>query len=175
MFCYCLFCSTTKCESAATLLGDMLCCRTISPKIIQRKWIKGKCTEEVRDYLPGYVFLYSDAPLADYGKLWTVDGVLRLLGQKEEGYLLTGGDRRFAEYLYRRNGMIGILKAYEEGDRVKLADSSFLGLSGEIIKLDRRKGRAQVQFRFDEKEIKAWVGYDLIDEVPSEEPTAAEN
>ena len=163
MFSYCLFCNTTKCESIASLLPTRIECRAVSPKIIHRKWVKGKCFEEVSDYLPGYVFLYTETPLQAFGMLWTIDGVLRLLGRQEEGYRLTGEDKRFADMLYASQGMIGILKAYEAGDRIRLAAESLPGYEGEVIKVDRRKGRAQILIRFDDKEIKLWVGFELID------------
>ena len=166
MISYCLFCNTTKCEAIAALLPKRIGGSAISPKIVQRKWIKGQCVEEVRDYLPGYVFLYTDTPLQEYRMLWSVDGVLRLLGRAEDGYRLTGEDECFASMLYAKEGMIGILKAYEVGDRIRLAAESLPGYTGEIVKVDRRKGRAQVLIRFDEKEIKLWAGFDLIERAP---------
>lgn len=161
--CYCLFCNSMKSGSVASLLPKRIDCRAISPKIIQRKWIKGKCFEEVKDYLPGYVFLYTDAPLREFRALWSVEGVFRLLGRQEEGFLLSGEDARFAEMIYANQGVIGILKAYEVGDRIFLTGESLPGYAGEVVRVDRRKGRAQVLIHFDEKEIKLWVGFDLID------------
>ncbi len=160
--CYCLFCNSMKSESVALLLPKRIDCRAISPKIIQRKWIKGKCFEEVKDYLPGYVFLYTDDPLREFRVLWSVEGVFRLLGKREEGFLLCGEDARFADMLYANQGVIGILKAYEVGDRIFLTGDSLPGYEGEVVRVDRRKGRAQVLIHFDKKEIKLWVGFDLI-------------
>lgn len=172
MNCYCLFCHTTKCESIALLLSKQMDCTAISPKIIQRKWVKGKCFEQIHDYLPGYVFLYTDAPLSAFRELWSVDGVLRLLGRREEGYRLSGEDERFANMLLANQGVIGILKAYEVGDRIRLTGEALPGYAGEVIKVDRRKGRAQVLIHFDDKEVKLWVGFELIDKAP--EPSAAD-
>ena len=165
---YCLFCHTTKCELIASLLPKRIACRAISPKIVQRKWIKGKSFEEVSDYLPGYVFLYTDDRLQEFGILRSMDGVLRLLGKQEDGYRLTGEDKRFADMLYANKGVIGILKAYEVGDRIRLAAESLPGYEGEVIRVDRRKGRAQISIRFDEKEIKLWVGFELIGKAPEQ-------
>ena len=165
---YCLFCNSTKCESVASQLSARIGCRAISPKIVQRKWVKGKCVEEINDYLPGYVFLYTEKPIREFRKMWTVEGVLRLLGRREEGYRLSGGDLRFANMICANDGVIGIIKAYEEGDRIKLTDESLPGYEGDIIKVDRRKGRAQILVRFDSKEVKLWVGFDLISKVPDE-------
>ena len=150
-------------------LSERTGCRAISPKIVQRKWVKGKCMEEVNDFLPGYVFLYTDEPIRDFRTLWTVEGVLRLLGRREEGYLLSGGDLRFANAVYVNDGVIGFFKAYEEGDRIRLADESLPGYEGDIIKVDRRKGRALIVIRFDNKEVRMWIGFDLIKKVPEDE------
>ena len=169
MISYCLFCNTMKCGSIALLLPKRMAVKAISPRIVQRKWVKGKCFEEESDFLPGYVFLYADTPLQEFGALWSVDGVLRLLGRKEEGYRLAGEDKAFADMLYANEGMIGILKAYEVGDRIRLSAESLPGYEGEVIKVDRRKGRAQILIRFDEKEIKLWAGFDLISKVPEQQ------
>ena len=152
-----------KSESVAALLPKRIDCRAISPKIIQRKWIKGKCFEEVKDFLPGYVFLYTNDPLREFRVLWSVEGVFKLLGRREEGFLLSDDDARFAEMIYANQGVIGILKAYEVGDRIFLSGEFLPGYEGEVIRVDRRKGRAQILIHFDEREIKLWVGFDLID------------
>lgn len=163
MISYCLFCNTSRCDRISALLVQQIACEAYSPKIVQRKWIKGKCYEVINDYLPGYVFLFSEDPLGDLQKVYSVDGVIRFLGNKKEGFQLQGEDRQFSQMIYDNHGVIGIMKAYQEGDRIKLLDSSFAGLAGEIIKVDRRKGRAQVCIHFDKKDFLIWVGYDLIE------------
>ncbi len=175
MYSYCLFCHSIKCESIALLLPQRMACRAISPKIVQRKWVKGSCIEEVKPYLPGYVFLYTDAPLSELAPLRSLDGVLRLLGREEEGYRLDSEDERFAHMLYANQGVIGILKAYEAGDRIRLTAGALPGYEGDILKVDRRKGRAQVLIRFDEKELKLWVGFDLMDTTSEPSPALREN
>ena len=78
---------------------------------------------------------------------------MRLLGRREEGYRLSGEDERFANMLLANQGVIGILKAYEVGDRIRLTGEALPGYAGEVIKVDRRKGRAQVLIHFDDKEV----------------------
>ena len=55
--------------------------------------------------------------------------------------------------------------------RVRMVDSvgylveGALGrFEGEIIKLDRPKGRALIQYQFDNAVYKTWVGFDMIDD-----------
>ena len=168
MYAYCLFCNTAKCPQIALLLQELICCRAFSPTIIQRKWVKGKCLEEEHPYLPGYVFLFTEERLLEYRQLWAIPGVLRILGRKEDGFLLQGEDFLFAQAILDSQGTIGIQKAYAEGDRIRLVNSAFSGYTGQVVKADRRKGRAQVRVRFDEKEFLIWVGFELMESLPEE-------
>jgi transcription antitermination factor NusG len=56
------------------------------------------------------------------------------------------------------------MKTYREGDRVKLARNMMGDFEGEIIKLDRRKGRALLEYNFDGNCYKVWVGYEMIED-----------
>lgn len=161
---YCLFCDTIKCELVAEQIERQLGHRAFSPKIIQRKWVKGTAMEETKTLLPGYVFVYADAPVEFPRTELRLDHVIRVLGHKDENYALSGGDRRFAEMLWNCGGVIGILKAFKEGERVRLAEGALGGVEGEIVRLDRRKGRAQIRYQFAGAAYTAWVGYELIED-----------
>ena len=172
MYSYCLFCNTAKRGEVAELLSRRYGWVTLCPKIIQRKWVKGTAFEVVHDFLPGYLFVYTEAPIDNPRALRRWDFVLRCLGDPDMGYVLQGGDQAFAEMLYQNGGTIGVLKAYKEGDRVRLAEGALGRFEGEIIKLERSKGRAQIQYQFDGVTYKTWVGFDMIDDplkVPSTE------
>lgn len=164
MFAYCFFCNTVKCALVAAAMRQKFGYIAFSPKIVRRKWIKGVCHDEVQDYLPGYVFVYTVEPIADFREIRIMEGVLRPLGRREDAFLLAGDDLKFADMLYANDGTIGILKAYKEGERVKLVREMMGGFEGEIIKLDHRKGRAQIQYNFDGTTYKVWVGYEMIED-----------
>lgn len=134
----------------------------IQPKITQRIWKKGESLTKQHDYLPGYLFIYTEEPLTAFYEIRRISGVFRILGTKENGYELTGGDRAFAELLLGMDGVIGILKTYQEGETVKLDQSLYKGFEGVIVKLDRRKARALVEFDFDSSTQRVWVGYEMI-------------
>ena len=164
MYYYCIFCSTVKCAMVASAIRQRFGLTAFSPRIIQRKWIKGTCFEEEKPYLPGYVFVCAETPITDFVEIRMMEGVLRCLGQRDEGFRLQGDDLRFARMLYENNGVLGIMKTYREGDRVKLVKSVMGDFDARIIKLDPRKGRAQLQYEFDGSSYKVWVGYDMIDD-----------
>ena len=163
---YCIFCATVKCELVASAIRQKFGVEAFSPRIIQRKWVKGVCFEAERPYLPGYVFVCADQPIADFGEIRTMEGVIRCLGERDQGFRLQGDDLRFARMLHERGGVIGIMKAYREGERVKLVRNMLGDFDAEIIRLDRRRGRAQLQYEFDGTSYKAWVGYELIEGGP---------
>ena len=66
MYSYCVFCVTVKCEMIAAAIRQKFGYTAYSPHIVQRKWVKGQCLEEVKPYLPGYVFIYTEQPIEDF-------------------------------------------------------------------------------------------------------------
>ncbi|MER2142388.1 MAG: hypothetical protein ABS888_01230, partial [Eubacteriales bacterium] len=110
------------------------------------------------------VFVCAEDPITNFSEIRMMEGVIRCLGHRGEGYKLQGDDLRFARMLYENNGVLGIMKTYREGDRVKLVKGVMDDFDAQIIKLDPRKGRAQLQYEFDGSSYKVWVGYDMIDD-----------
>lgn len=162
MYAYCVFCNTLRRSELVEVIRQLLGVEAVVPKIVQRKWVKGKAFEDVHDYLPGYLFIYADEPMTDLAPLFRLEDVYRVLGERDSGYCLTGSDLAFARMLHDCGGTIGVLKTYKEGDRVKLAEGTMGGVNGEIIKLDRR-GRALVHFNFDGAAIQSWVAIEMIE------------
>lgn len=163
MYEYCIFCEDRRRKQLAEALAWRFGCRSLVPQIAQRKRIKGQMFEELHDFLPGYLFLFSEVPLRDFDSLRQHPAVLRLLGEKKLGYRLQAGDRDFADMLLENNGIIGALKTYREGDRIRIAEQkAFRGAEGEIVKIDRKK-RMMVRFHFDGVAFEAWVGYDMVE------------
>lgn len=168
---YCMYCQSQKCAAVVSDLQAMGIGRAFAPRIIQRKWVKGKALEEIHDYLPGYVFLYTEEPLTDFGPLWALPPVLRLLGSPDDFYELYGSDRAFARMLLETDGTIGILKAVEEGSVVKLDPTLFGDFEGKIIRLDRGRRRAEIEFDFDGKVQRVWCGVEMISPIAKDEET----
>ena len=175
MYAYCLFCNTQKSRDAAENLRQKYGFEVLIPRIVQRKWIRGVAHEEERDFLPSYLFVYSKTPIENPRKLQREYHILRCLGAPENDYVLQDSNLGFAQMLYDNGGTIGILKTYREGDRIHLVQGALGGLEGEIIRLDRNKGRAQIQYELDGAVFKTWVGYDLIDDPVQLQAPGTEN
>ena len=155
MHAYCLYCETQRCSAIAELIRRHYGYYSFAPMIIQRKWVRGTPTEERHQWLPGYVFLYTEEPILPR---FEIDGIIRCLGNGE----LTGSDLSFAEMLYRQQGVLGQVFLINEGDRCIVSDSSWQGMQGKVVKMDRGRKRCCIEFEFDETKRSIWVGYEML-------------
>ncbi len=155
MHVYCLFCETQRCRQIAAILDRNYGYRCIYPQIIQRKWVKGIPTEVRHDWLPGYVFLYSEEPVRTR---LNISGIIRMLGNSE----LEGQDLAFAEMIHVRQGVLGNVSLLQEGDRCRVADSAWKEILGKVVKMDSGRKRCCIEFEFDGVKRTAWVGYEMV-------------
>ena len=112
--------------------------------------------------LLAYVFIFSDERLLDYETFSGIDGVIRRVGRTETGYELEGPDREFAFGLLEKDGKVGALKMVKVGETVRLEDALFEGSEGVVTKIDYRKERARVDFKFEGNDCHAWIAVDGI-------------
>lgn len=165
MFYYCLFCLQRRVTVIETILQNyMPSARIISPKWIQLKWVKGTAFEEDHALFPGYLFIYTDEQITDFRSIMTIEGVIRFLGSRDDGFLLHNEDLRFAQMLAECEGRIGNFKVYQVGDRIHLAKGVLAGFDGQIVKVDRHRRRLQVEFGFDNAIRRITVGYEMLEQ-----------
>ncbi len=155
MFAYFMFCETQRCRQIADYLRITRGLTCISPEIVQRKWVKGIQTEEKHDWLPGYLFVYTEDSQFQRPN---INGIIRILGNGP----LTGQDLQFAVMLHHRNGIMGSLTLVQEGDRCIVSDPAWDGLNGIVIKMDRGRKRCCIEYQFDSETRTIWVGYELV-------------
>lgn len=156
VYAYCLFCETKRCRIIAEYINKNYGYHCISPQIIQRKWIKGIPAEENHDWLPGYIFIYTQERITPR---FDISGIIRCLGNKE----LAGQDYAFAELIHQNNGVIGFIPLIQEGAYCRLNDPAWNGIHGRIIKMDRGRQRCCVEFEFDGVSHTIWAGYEITE------------
>ena len=91
-----------------------------------------------------------------------MDGVIRRVGRRDDGYELEGSDLDFAMKLLEKDGLVGGMRACRIGDDVTLEDPLFSGCQGEVTEIDYRKERAKVEFVFDKNSCSTWVALDEV-------------
>ena len=143
-------------------------CRAISPKTVQHTWSKGKMVDVVRDLLPGYVFLYREDQKIDISALHQVSGVIRCLCDTAGQCELWGADEAFAMLLLRKEGVIGKTQVYQVGQRIVLCEGAYEGTQANILKVNHRNMRMQIEVPFANRSIKTWVEYEIVKKLDPE-------
>lgn len=121
----------------------------------QRLWEQSE-----KALLPGYVFLYVDNE-PDFKNVRSLSRVFRLLQYDIGARELTGSDYTYAKWIFRHKGRIEPSKALIEGSTVKVIDGPLANGIGTIVKLDRHKKRAIVEFEFEG--VKKRVSLSVVD------------
>ena len=164
MYCYCLFCETIKCPRIARDVESLYGIRAISPVQVQHTWSKGRMVDIEHSLLPGYIFLYSEQKLDNLKQMLRfVDGVIRPLSGNN-GYELGGSDEQFALMLLSKDGVIGRTNVYTKGQTVRICEGAFENTKVDILKVDHRNHRIQIQMRFADQIIKTWVNYEMVED-----------
>ena len=143
--------------------------RAFSPQIIRKQRKKGENIEKRFDLLPGYVFIYNEERLTDYRLFYGMDGVIRRVGRRDDGYELEGPDLDFAMKLLEKDGLVGAMKVCHIGDEVTLEEPLFSGCEGRVVAIDYRKERAKVEFVFDTTKRDIWVSLDEVKHLHQDE------
>lgn len=159
---YCVACNA---GSEATLTSDLK--RKLSkvgvlyPTFDREELKNGVWATKTRPLIPGYVFVYSDSPIAPY-EFYRCERVTRLLGYSEQAhseYALTGEDLDFARWILTHQGHIGVSRAMLVGDKTQIIDGPLKRYEGEILKIDRRRRSALVAVSVGEMTKNVWLSF----------------
>lgn len=158
----CLFCRVGAEESVVQTVTERLeNVDAIRLTKVRRRYTAGQVREETVSLLPGYVFVRApeDYPLFFRAK---VPNVHRVLTDTEGRWQMQGADEEFVRRTFEAQGVIGLSQAWFEGDRIRVSSGFLQGYDGNILRVNKRRGTAQVRLMLDQKEILVWLGYELI-------------
>lgn len=118
--------------------------------------------EEQVSLFPGYLFFQAERNL-EVGNMIRREDVFRILRDSQGSWQLHGEDADFARALFEQDGVIGLSKAYYEGDRIRITDGMLKMYEGRILRVNRRSNTAQVSVGIAGQEVTLWLGFELID------------
>ena len=160
---HCLFCETGKEKRIVHAIHESNWGRAIFAQRV-RFIRKNKEWEKVKTpLLPGYVFVYTNQendPKADYQ---SIPHVIRVLTYKNGIDELTGSDLKFADWLWRMNGEIGVVQAIQVGDRIEIADGTFRELHGKILHVNKRQKKVYVELDTHSIPMHTWLAYEQVE------------
>ena len=163
----CLFCKTGKEEMVVRAVEEKNWGHALFPKRAKRVRVNGQWQQVLTPLLPGYVFVYFSADSVLYEAFSDLQYVIRVLryDADEEADVLLGRDREFADWIWRQNGEIGIMKAVQVGDKVEIIDTAFQKLRGTITKMDKRRKTVRVELNTEGAIKGIWLAYDIVSRV----------
>ena len=159
----CLFCVTGREELVAERIRDN--CpnvHAVTMRKMKYRTSRGVKSSEESLLLPGYVFCRAAADADPMGALPKID-VIRILTTDNGEWRLCGGDRRFAEWLFRYDGLLDFSKAYREGERIRIIAGPLKDMEGKIVRIDKRGRSGQIIVDFHDRPITIWLGFELVD------------
>lgn len=161
----CLFCETGKETRVVHAIHEGGLGRAIfahRARFIRRG---GKWDMVNMPLLPGYVFVYSQQAEARGFDARGIPHVIRALRYEDDGEALMGSDLRFADWLWRLNGEIGVIRTVKVGDRVEIADGVFRELQGKILHVNRRQRKVFVALDTRSIPIRTWLAYEQVERI----------
>ncbi|MBU3159847.1 antiterminator LoaP [Clostridium frigoris] len=165
---YVLFVNTNQEEKVKKILekevGDEY--KFIVPTRELRERKNGKWHNVKRKLFPGYVLIKGIMNIETYYKLKKVPGIIKLLSSENEVLTVDESELRVLKILIDNDdNNIGISMLYKENDDVKIVEGPLMGIEGQIVKVDGRKGRAKVSLNFMNEERIVELGIEVVDKI----------
>lgn len=159
----CIFCLTGR-EQAVAERIQCACSEVRATAAMQEKYksVNGKKSKVQTVMLPGYVFFEVPDDVSIIMRLPRKD-VLRILMGNDQDWRLAGSDHKFAEWLFSYDGCISFSTAYREGDHIRIVSGPLKDMEGMISRIDKRGRSGQVIVKFNQRDVKLWLGFDLIE------------
>ena len=89
--------------------------------------------------------------------------VIRVLSYGKGQEALTGRDLEFADWIWRQDGRVGMMKALQIGDWIEITDGAFKALKGTIVKMDRRRKTFLVSLDGAGAVRQIWLTYEVVE------------
>ncbi|WP_138205987.1 antiterminator LoaP [Haloimpatiens lingqiaonensis] len=165
---YVLFVNTNQEEKVKEILqrtmGEEY--KFIVPTRELRERKDGQWRNVKRRLFPGYVLIKGIMNVDVYYKLKKTPGIIKLLRSEDEVLTVDERELRVLKILIdNEDNNIGISKLYKQNDNIRITAGPLVGLEGQILKVDSRKGRAKVNLSFMNEERVVELGVELVDKI----------
>ena len=138
------------------------------PKYILKELKGGVWREKERVLFPGYVLLRGEMSSQTLMRMWYVPDLIKVLKMDCQPVSIPDGEvSELFEWL-DENDTIGISEACIVGDRITFVQGplALISAKGEIVSIDKRKGRARVRFHFLGQERVQSFSFNLLGKIP---------
>ena len=146
---YCIFCKNGSEQKIINQINKNYTGLTaLAPVRIVNEKTGNKWTQKEKHLLPGYIFIYSEIS-NDIKFLLKSNDIYKVLQYENGVRTLQGQDMEYAMWIYNNHGRIIPSHVFEDGDKIRVVDGPLAEFNGQIIRIEKRKRRALVEFDFD--------------------------
>ncbi|MBR0173706.1 MAG: antiterminator LoaP [Lachnospiraceae bacterium] len=115
---------------------------------------------------PGYLF-FTTRDVGDlYYRLKTIPAMTKLMRSDDGFYKLWGDDLMLFKHFDREDRTFPISLGFKEGDKIVITEGPLTDYPGKIVKIDRHKRIAVVEFHLFGREQQIKFGLDVMNEKP---------
>jgi transcriptional antiterminator NusG len=160
---YCLFCETgSEGEAERDLSGLGL--RVVSARAERNEARAGRKMKIIRQLLPGYVFFQTeeDPDRFRWKSICASKHIYYPIGYADGTKRLRGGDLEFVRWLLRRDGIVGVSKAFVEGKKVRIIDGPLKEFEGKIVAVNKKRQYAKVEVESFGIIRNVWLPYEVV-------------
>jgi transcriptional antiterminator NusG len=123
----------------------------------------GKWSVKIKPLFPGYVLVNGNFNVEEYYKTKRVPGLYRVLKSGLKPVKVPLGEIDFIIKAITGEDTIGISTGYVENERVIITNGPLTSLEGNIVSVNKRKGRVRVKLSFLGEERHVDLGIDIIE------------
>jgi transcription termination/antitermination protein NusG len=125
---------------------------------------RGRRIPSLAPIFPGYLFLEAETlPPESYWVLRKTPGFIRFLDSNQNVRPLSGVDRELIVHFLRFGPVVETSRVhFDENARIRVIEGPLKGLEGNIVKVDRRKGRAKVKLDLYNESFLVDFGFETI-------------
>lgn len=119
----------------------------------------------VRKLFPGYILVETNQIVDFYNRVNGRPHIIKFL--RNSGYFLEvrNDEINHIFHLVNKEGLIGISQGFIIDDKVKIIDGPLRNREGIIKRIDKRKGRAKVEFTLHNNPILIDLGINIIQKI----------
>ncbi|MDF2841867.1 MAG: hypothetical protein K0R00_293 [Herbinix sp.] len=129
-------------------------------KIYERK--QGMRYEVIKIMFPGYILVETDNIIQFYRKAKGTPHIIKFLREYDYFHEIKVDEIQKLLHLSNPKGLIDVSQAYVVNDKIRISDGPLLGQEGLIKKIDKRKGRAKVEFIINSNSLLIDLGINII-------------
>lgn len=143
--------------------------RLLIPKKMLPTRKRGKTLKCLLPVFPGYVFIESEGILEELEAYWAIrrtQGFIRFLRESAAPSPLSDRDISLLKRFISLGEYADISKVtFDENDRIVVLEGPLKGLEGQIVKVNRRKGRAKVLLDMYGEAFPIDLGFEVVERI----------